>query len=85
MKIAILISPLLLGMGFIIFGLNILHPFMTSPPPPEGSLAANSRRGLTLNLFSARRSRTSMTSSSALIQSTQPPPPALVNKYSVGG
>src|SRR5258708_19509346 len=40
MKIAILISRFLLGMGFIIFGLNILHPFMTSPPPPEGSLAA---------------------------------------------
>src|SRR5258708_29335314 len=39
MKIAILISRFLLGMGFIIFGLNILHPFMTSPPPPEGSLA----------------------------------------------
>jgi putative oxidoreductase len=40
MKIAILISRFLLGMGFIIFGLNILHPFMTSPPPPEGSSAA---------------------------------------------
>jgi hypothetical protein len=40
MKIAILIGRVLLGMGFIIFGLNILHPFMTSPPPPEGSLAA---------------------------------------------
>lgn len=40
MKIAILISRFLLGMGFIIFGFNILHPFLTSPPPPEGSLAA---------------------------------------------
>ena len=40
MKIAILISRFLLGMGFIIFGLNILHPFMTSPPAPEGSLVA---------------------------------------------
>ena len=40
MKTAILISRFLLGMGFIIFGLNILHPFMTFPPPPEGSLAA---------------------------------------------
>ena len=40
MKIAILIGRVLLGAGFIIFGLNILHPFMTSPPPPEGSLAA---------------------------------------------
>jgi putative oxidoreductase len=40
MRITILISRFLLGMGFIIFGLNILHPFMTSPPPPQGSLAA---------------------------------------------
>src|SRR5882762_9911557 len=40
MKIAILISRVLLGMGFIIFGLNILHPFMTTPPPPAGSLTA---------------------------------------------
>ncbi len=40
MKIAILISRVLLGMGFIIFGLNILHPFITTPPPPAGSLTA---------------------------------------------
>jgi len=40
MKIAILISRILLGTGFFIFGLNILHPFLPSPPPPEGSLAA---------------------------------------------
>jgi putative oxidoreductase len=40
MKIAILISRVLLGMGFIIFGLNILHPFMPAPPPPAGSLTA---------------------------------------------
>jgi putative oxidoreductase len=40
MKIAILISRVLLGMGFVIFGLNILHPFMTTPPPPAGSLVA---------------------------------------------
>ncbi len=38
MKIAIIISRLLLGAGFIIFGLNILYPFMPMPPPPEGSL-----------------------------------------------
>jgi len=36
MKIAIIISRVLLGLGFTIFGLNILHPFMTQPPPPEG-------------------------------------------------
>ena len=40
MKIAILISRVLLGMGFIIFGLNVLHPFITTPPPPAGSLTA---------------------------------------------
>src|SRR5260370_41149981 len=40
MKIAILISRILLGTGFFAFGLNILHPFLPSPPPPEGSLAA---------------------------------------------
>ena len=34
MKIAVLISRVLLGVGFIIFGLNILHPFMPAPPPP---------------------------------------------------
>jgi len=40
MKIAILISRVLLGMGFIIFGFNIIHPFITTPPLPAGSLAA---------------------------------------------
>ncbi|HTD24044.1 MAG TPA: hypothetical protein VK738_15410 [Terriglobales bacterium] len=40
MKIAILISRVLLGVGFIIFGFNILHPFITAPPLPAGSLAA---------------------------------------------
>jgi uncharacterized membrane protein YphA (DoxX/SURF4 family) len=40
MKIAILIGRFLLGMGFIVFGLNILHPFLTAPPPPQGSLTA---------------------------------------------
>ena len=40
MKIAILISRVFLGMGFIIFGLNILYPFITTPPPPTGSLTA---------------------------------------------
>ncbi len=40
MKITILVSRVLLGMGFIIFGLNILHPFMTTPPPPVGSLTS---------------------------------------------
>ncbi|MGZ3651527.1 MAG: DoxX family membrane protein [Bdellovibrionota bacterium] len=39
MKIAILISRILLGLGFTIFGLNILFPFLPMPPPPPGSLA----------------------------------------------
>lgn len=40
MKTAILISRILLGLAFTIFGLNILHPFMPQPPPVEGSLIA---------------------------------------------
>jgi len=40
MKIAIAISRVLLGLGFIIFGLNIVHPFIPAPPPPAGSLTA---------------------------------------------
>ena len=40
MKILTLIIRTLFGLGFIIFGLNILHPFMTPPPPVEGSLPA---------------------------------------------
>lgn len=38
MKIAVLISRILLGLGFIIFGINILHSFLPQPPVPEGSL-----------------------------------------------
>jgi putative oxidoreductase len=40
MKIAILISRVFFGLGFVIFGLNILHPFLPMPPPVEGSLNA---------------------------------------------
>lgn len=40
MKAAILITRTLLGLGFIIFGLNILHPFLPAPAPVEGSLPA---------------------------------------------
>ena len=40
MKIAIWIVRSLLGIGFIIFGFNILHPFLPMPAPPEGSLVA---------------------------------------------
>lgn len=40
MKIATLICRILLGLAFIVFGLNILFPFMPQPPPVEGSLIA---------------------------------------------
>jgi putative oxidoreductase len=40
MKIAIVISRFILGLGFVVFGLNILHPFLPQPPIPEGSLPA---------------------------------------------
>jgi putative oxidoreductase len=36
MKIATIITRVLLGLGFTVFGLNILHPFLPQPPPPEG-------------------------------------------------
>jgi putative oxidoreductase len=32
MKILVLICRFLLGAGFIVFGLNILHPFLPMPP-----------------------------------------------------
>jgi|ERR1043165_8988103 hypothetical protein len=40
MKIAIVICRFILGLGFVVFGLNILHPFLPQPPMPEGSLPA---------------------------------------------
>lgn len=40
MKTAIVISRFILGLGFIVFGLNILHPFLPQPPIPDGSLPA---------------------------------------------
>jgi uncharacterized membrane protein YphA (DoxX/SURF4 family) len=40
MKIAINVCRFLLGLGFVVFGLNILFPFLPQPPPPEGSLMA---------------------------------------------
>lgn len=42
MKIAIIGSRVLLGLGFVVFGLNILFPFLPQPPPPsDGSMVAN--------------------------------------------
>ncbi len=40
MKIAVIICRVLLGAGFIVFGLNILHPFLPMPPLPENSRPA---------------------------------------------
>ena len=40
MKTAIVTSRFILGLGFVVFGLNILHPFLPQPPIPDGSLPA---------------------------------------------
>lgn len=40
MKIAVAVCRFVLGLGFIVFGLNILHPFLPQPPLPDGSLQA---------------------------------------------
>lgn len=37
MKIAAIICRVLLGLGFTVFGLNIVHPFLPQPPMPPGS------------------------------------------------
>ncbi len=36
MKIAALIARVLLGLVFMVFGANGLHPFLPMPPPPGG-------------------------------------------------
>jgi putative oxidoreductase len=36
MKIVALIARILLGLTFLIFGANGLHPFLKMPPPPPG-------------------------------------------------
>jgi uncharacterized membrane protein YphA (DoxX/SURF4 family) len=40
MKVVALICRILLGLMFVVFGANILHPFMPMTPPPAGSLPA---------------------------------------------
>ena len=40
MKIAVVVARILLGLGFTIFGLNILHPFLPQPPMEAGGLTA---------------------------------------------
>jgi putative oxidoreductase len=36
MKIVALIARILLGLTFVVFGANGLHPFLPMPPPPGG-------------------------------------------------
>jgi len=36
MKIAALVARVLLGLVFVVFGANGLHPFLPTPPPPGG-------------------------------------------------
>jgi putative oxidoreductase len=36
MKVAVLITRILLGLVFTVFGANGLHPFLPMPPPPAG-------------------------------------------------
>lgn len=36
MKIAVTVVRFVLGLGFVVFGANILHPFIPQPPLPEG-------------------------------------------------
>ncbi|MDE2038687.1 MAG: DoxX family protein [Elusimicrobia bacterium] len=40
MKIATTVSRFILGLGFVVFGANLLHPFLPQPPIPAGSLPA---------------------------------------------
>ncbi|CAN5672073.1 hypothetical protein BH10BDE1_BH10BDE1_16510 [soil metagenome] len=40
MKYAVIIIRTLLGLGFTVFGANILFPFLPQPPPIDGSLTA---------------------------------------------
>jgi uncharacterized membrane protein YphA (DoxX/SURF4 family) len=39
MKIAVTICRFILGLGFVVFGANILHPFLPQPPMPPGLAA----------------------------------------------
>jgi uncharacterized membrane protein YphA (DoxX/SURF4 family) len=36
MKIAVLIARILLGLIFVVFGTNLMHPFLPMPPVPPG-------------------------------------------------
>jgi uncharacterized membrane protein YphA (DoxX/SURF4 family) len=40
MKIAVVITRTLMGLGFVVFGANIIHQFLPQPSIPAGSLTA---------------------------------------------
>jgi hypothetical protein len=40
MKIATVVARVLLGLAFVVFGANLLRPFLTMPPFPPASLGA---------------------------------------------
>jgi hypothetical protein len=40
MKVLVLICRILLGLMFVVFGLNILHPFIPMKPPPPTPMQA---------------------------------------------
>jgi putative oxidoreductase len=40
MKIAVLIARILLGLIFVVFGVNFFYPFMPSPPPTNDAAGA---------------------------------------------
>ena len=40
MKIAVIITRTLMGLGFVVFGANIIHPFLPQPAFPAGSPTA---------------------------------------------
>jgi uncharacterized membrane protein YphA (DoxX/SURF4 family) len=39
MRIAVIVARILLGLVFLVFGLNGLHPFMPNPPAPPAAAA----------------------------------------------
>ena len=47
MRIVVLIARILLGLTFVVFGANGLHPFPTMPPPPGGLVGQYTHSGFT--------------------------------------
>ena len=51
MKVATLIARILLGLVFVVFGANILHPFLPMPKEPPPPLAADFAKALMLSHY----------------------------------